>query len=67
MPTEIDRHEVRRLVGAGAQLIDVLPAEEYAEEHIPGAANLPLEQLNRATTASLRRDAPVVVYCHNHR
>ena len=37
MPTDVQRDEVRRLLAAGAQLVDVLPAEEYAAEHIAGA------------------------------
>jgi len=32
MPTVILRDEVQRLVAAGAQLVEVLPAEEYATE-----------------------------------
>ena len=65
MPADIHRDEVRRLVGRGAQLVDVLPAREYAEDHIPGAINIPLKALNRQTTAQLRRDQPVIVYCHD--
>ena len=32
MPREIDREGLRRMVEAGAQLVEVLPAEEYAED-----------------------------------
>jgi len=32
--------ELRRLLDDGAQLVEVLPPEEYAEEHLPGATNL---------------------------
>lgn len=36
----IDRREVQRLVSEeGGQLVDVLPADEYAEEHIAGAVS----------------------------
>ena len=66
MPTEIHRDEVRKLVDGGAQLVDVLPEKEYAEEHLPGAINIPLKQLDRQTTAQLRRDQPVIVYCHDY-
>ncbi len=65
MPTDIDRNEVRRLVASGAQLVEVLPAREYEEEHIAGAINIPLKTLDRQTTAQLRRDQPVIVYCHD--
>ncbi len=66
MPTEIDRDDVRRLVAAGAQLVDVLPPEEYEEEHIAGAISIPLKQLNAETAARLRRDRPVITYCHDY-
>jgi rhodanese-related sulfurtransferase len=65
MPTEIGRDEVRRLVEAGAQLVDVLPTEAYKQEHLPRAINLPLKDLNRDTAAQLQRDRPVIVYCYD--
>jgi len=66
MPTDIHRHDVRRLVEAGAQLLEVLPSEEYAEEHLPGAVNVPLKQLNAEAASKLRCDQPVIVYCHDY-
>ena len=66
MPRDIQRDEVRRMVAAGAQLVDVLTAEEYAAEHIVSATNLPLKALNRETASQLDRDRPVIVYCHDY-
>ncbi len=66
MPTELHRNEVQRLVAAGAQLVEVLPAEEYAAEHIAGAVNIPLKELDRRTAGQLDRDRPVIVYCHDY-
>jgi rhodanese-related sulfurtransferase len=43
---EIDRDGVQRLVAAGAQLVEVLPASEYEEEHLPGALHIPLARLD---------------------
>jgi rhodanese-related sulfurtransferase len=63
MPVGIDRHEVRRLLEADAQLVEVLPAAEYDEEHLPGALSLPLKQLDAATVDGLDESRPVVVYC----
>lgn len=65
MPEEIDRREVQRLVAEGAQLVEVLPPEEYAEEHLPGAINIPLRRLGERA-GELDRDRPVIVYCHDH-
>ena len=41
---------------------EVLPAEEYRDEHIEGAANIPLKRLNRETTSHLDKARPVIVY-----
>ena len=62
MPTSIDRDEVQRLMGEGAQLVEVLPPAMYQEMHLPAALNIPLKDLNRDTTAKLERDRPVIVY-----
>jgi rhodanese-related sulfurtransferase len=66
MPTDIARDEVRTLLDEGAQLVEVLPNAEYEEEHLPGAINIPLKELDRETTAQLHRDQPVIVYCHDY-
>ncbi len=63
MPTTIGRDEVRRLVALGAQLVEVLPAEEYAQEHIAGAINIPLRRIDRRAPELLDRTRPVVAYC----
>jgi rhodanese-related sulfurtransferase len=63
MPREIDREGVRRLVDREAQLIEALPADEYREEHLPGAVNLPLRRLEEQATDVLDRHRAVVVYC----
>ena len=63
MPTSITREEVQRLIGEEAgQLVEVLPTEEYQNEHIEGALNIPLKRLNRETTSHLDRARPVIVY-----
>jgi rhodanese-related sulfurtransferase len=63
MPTRVDLAQVRDLLDGGAQLVEVLPRAEYAEEHLPGAANLPLKELDATTVSPLDRTRPVVVYC----
>jgi rhodanese-related sulfurtransferase len=66
MGTRIDRNEVQRMLGARAQLVDVLPAQEYEAEHVPGAINIPLKILGRETARQLDSDRPVIVYCHDY-
>jgi rhodanese-related sulfurtransferase len=63
MPSDIQRDEVRRLVAADAQLVDVLPRAEYDAEHIAGAINIPLKELDAQSTKVLDPDRPVIVYC----
>ena len=65
MPTDIDVEGVQRLGRQGAQLVEVLPRDEYDEEHLPGAISVPLKQLGRDAAAALRRDVPIVVYCYD--
>jgi rhodanese-related sulfurtransferase len=63
MPTEIERPDVQRLAADGAQLVEVLPASEYREDHLPGASNLPLRRLETEAGGLLHPERPVVVYC----
>lgn len=63
MAQDIDREGVRRLMERGAQIVDVLPAREYAEDHLPGAINLPLRRIEAEVARALDPRRPVVVYC----
>lgn len=59
----VDLPGVRRLREHGAQLVEVLPRAEYDEQHLPGAVNIPLKQLDAGSARVLDRSRPVVVYC----
>jgi rhodanese-related sulfurtransferase len=61
--TSIDLAQLKGLLADGAQLVEVLPAEEYAEEHLPGAINIPLKELDDESAAQLDRGKAIVVYC----
>ncbi len=64
MPAAVGRAELQRLLGAGAQLIEVLPKEEYDQEHLPAAINLPLKQLDaQSAPGTLDASRPTIVYC----
>jgi len=63
MPTEIDRKQVQSLIEGGAHLVEVLPADEYEEDHLPGAISLPLSRLETEAVQLLDRTRPVIVYC----
>jgi rhodanese-related sulfurtransferase len=60
---EVDREQVRGLMAQGAQVVDVLPAREYGEDHLPGAINLPLRQIEAEASRVLDPSRPVIVYC----
>jgi rhodanese-related sulfurtransferase len=64
MPTPIGRDELRKLTNEGAQLVEVLPTENYEWAHLPGSVNLPLKELD-AGAGRLDRSRPVIVYCHD--
>lgn len=61
---EIGREDVRRLLAGGAQLVEVLPTEEYEREHIAGAVGIPLARLAHEVDR-LPRDRAIVVYCYD--
>ena len=65
MPKTICREELLELIDRGAQVVEVLPAEEFDWKHIAGASNLPLKELTAQAAAVLDRDRPVVAYCND--
>jgi len=66
MPTPVDREELQRLLhGERAQLVEVLPQEDFDDEHLPGAVNIPLGTIDRTVALDARR--PVIVYCYDTR
>jgi rhodanese-related sulfurtransferase len=67
MPTSIDRDTVQRLLAEeAAQLVEVLPAREYGEEHLRGAINIPLKELDERAPREFDRERPVIVYCNDY-
>jgi rhodanese-related sulfurtransferase len=66
MPKMIELDEVRRMIGDGAQLLDVMSREAYEDSHLPGAIHISVKELDEASAARLDRDRPVITYCSNH-
>ncbi|MDV7103783.1 rhodanese-like domain-containing protein [Vibrio sp. TH_r3] len=48
----------------GAMLIDVRTAEEFKQQHIKGAINQPLNNINFAFN-DIDKNQPIVVYCRS--
>ncbi|HEU4867466.1 MAG TPA: rhodanese-like domain-containing protein [Actinomycetota bacterium] len=64
MPQDVhERSEVQALMDRGAQVVEVLGAEEYGEDHLPGAINLPLRKIDAEAKSRLEAERPVLVYC----
>lgn len=53
--------EARKLVSAGASLVDVRSPDEHAREHIAGALNIPLERLSSQSTP----DGVMIFHCRS--
>jgi len=67
---QISQQEAMDLMAQGGDyiLLDVRTPEEYAEGHIPGAVNLPNEEIGDARPDALPDlDATVLVYCRSGR
>lgn len=62
----IGRDEVQRLAAGGTAVIDVLPAREYRELHLPGAVHIPLRSVMAEAPRRFPREQAVVVYCFDH-
>ncbi len=65
MPKEIDRHEVQRLMGQGAQLVDVMGSSEYEASHLPGAIHVPLDEIPERAPELLDVSRGVITYCYD--
>jgi len=62
---EISRDELqRRLHDSSLTILDVLPQASFVQAHIPGAINIPLEQVHdRARELLPDHAAEIAVYC----
>ncbi len=61
--TPVGRNElIARARKGDAMVIDVRPVAEYEAGHIPGAVNIPLDELTQHL-ATLPRDQEIVAYC----
>jgi rhodanese-related sulfurtransferase len=66
MPHDIERDRVQQLMSQGAAIVEVLPHEEFENEHLPGAISLPLgdfkpEAIDRLIGTD--RNRAIVLYC----
>jgi rhodanese-related sulfurtransferase len=66
MANNIGREEVEKKIGAGATAVEALPPLYYEDAHLPGALNLPLDEVEAlAPTLLPDKEAEIIVYCSN--
>jgi rhodanese-related sulfurtransferase len=64
MPSKVNATQLQALLDEeGAQLIEVLPPQEYEDEHLPGALSIPLKFFTPDALSHLDSNRPIVVYC----
>ena len=67
LAAELGPHNVKRLLESGARdlvLLDVRTREGYGEAHLPGAINIPFEELP-TRMKELPRGKEIITYCWN--
>ena len=62
---ELQGPEARKLAAAGARLLDVRSTKEYAGGHLPGAVNIPVQELDRRLAEVGPVDHELIVYCRS--
>ncbi len=65
-PAKITRDELKAKIEAGEDIsvVEALPAKYYQDEHLPGAVNLPNDEIDdKAPTLLPDKMARIVVYC----
>jgi len=65
---DVEPDQLESVLSEQALLLDVRRPDEFAAGHVPGAVNVPHDQLaSRLAELGVDRDAPVVVYCESGR
>lgn len=63
--SDVSREELlRRLYDPQLVVVDVLPPDSWGLRHIPGAINLPVDEIkSRAAAVLPDRDREIILYC----
>lgn len=62
---DITPDEARALISDGAILVDVRTPGEFNSRHIPGARNIPLNELTGRARELEPKDKTVILYCQS--
>jgi phage shock protein E len=63
----VDGKEAHRLVAAGVTVVDVRTPAEFAAGHVPGALNIPHDEMPGRAQEIGPPSTPVLLYCHSGR
>src|SRR5437879_2125741 len=65
MITEVGRDEVKQKLDHPKKfvLVEALPPDHFHKLHLPGAINIPVDQIRNRASELLPREAEIIVYC----
>jgi phage shock protein E len=66
-PGKVDGATAKTLAASGAKVVDVRTPEEFASGHVPGAINIPYDQLPRRAAEIGPPSTRVILYCRSGR
>jgi phage shock protein E len=64
-PGVVDGATAHRLVAAGVRVVDVRTPAEFDTGHVPGALNIPYDEMARRHSELGPPSTPVLVYCRS--
>jgi rhodanese-related sulfurtransferase len=66
-PGVVDGATAHRLVAAGVKVVDVRTPDEFAQGHVPGAVNVPFDEIEQRREELGPPSTPLILYCHSGR
>jgi rhodanese-related sulfurtransferase len=66
-PGRVDGATAKSLAASGAKVVDVRTAEEFVSGHVPGAINIPYDEIARRLSEIGPPSTQVVLYCRTGR
>jgi rhodanese-related sulfurtransferase len=66
-PGIVDARAARALVAGGVRVVDVRTPAEFADGHVPGAINIPFDEIGRRAAEIGPKGTPVLLYCRSGR
>jgi rhodanese-related sulfurtransferase len=66
-PGIVDGAHARKLVASGVKVVDVRTPAEFVAGHVPGAVNIPYDEMEKRHAEIGPPSTPVLVYCKTGR